>query len=145
MIAVLGGLADVERDLICTRTAKGRSRAQKRGQRMGRKPKLTEAQQDEARRRRAACHACRTRAQLPRGQEHDFEAGRIKAGAVPALMVAGMPQYSVDVLDHLTAPKLTSLTACGAVEVPALPDYDGILSLNQVLGSVKYKNYTAVV
>jgi hypothetical protein len=36
-----------------TRTAEGRSRAQKRGQHMGRKPKLTEAQQDEARRRRA--------------------------------------------------------------------------------------------
>ena len=53
MIAVLGGLADVERDLIRTRTAEGRSRAQKRGQRMGRKPKLTEAQQDETRRRRA--------------------------------------------------------------------------------------------
>jgi DNA invertase Pin-like site-specific DNA recombinase len=53
MLAVLGGLADVERDLIRTRTAEGRSRAQKRGQRMGRKPKLTEAQQDEARRRRA--------------------------------------------------------------------------------------------
>jgi DNA invertase Pin-like site-specific DNA recombinase len=53
MIAVLGGLADVERDLIRTRTAEGRSRAQKRGQRMGRKPKLTDAQQDEARRRRA--------------------------------------------------------------------------------------------
>src|SRR5229473_4470776 len=53
MIAVLGGLADVERDLIRTRTAEGRSRAQKRGQRMGRKPKLTEAQQAEARRRRA--------------------------------------------------------------------------------------------
>ena len=35
MIAVLGGLADVERDLIRTRTAEGRSRAQKRGQRMG--------------------------------------------------------------------------------------------------------------
>jgi DNA invertase Pin-like site-specific DNA recombinase len=46
-------LADVERDLIRTRTAEDRSRAQKRGQRMGRKPKLTEAQQDEARRRRA--------------------------------------------------------------------------------------------
>jgi DNA invertase Pin-like site-specific DNA recombinase len=30
MIAVLGGLADVERDLIRTRTAEGRSRAQKR-------------------------------------------------------------------------------------------------------------------
>jgi hypothetical protein len=32
---VLGGLADVERDLIRTRTAEGRSRAQKCGQRMG--------------------------------------------------------------------------------------------------------------
>ena len=53
MIAVLGGLADVERDLIRTRTAEGRSRAQKRGQRMGRTPKLTEAQQAEARKRRA--------------------------------------------------------------------------------------------
>jgi DNA invertase Pin-like site-specific DNA recombinase len=53
MIAVLGGLADVERDLIRTRTAKGRSRAQKRGQHMGRPPKLTPAQQSEARRRRA--------------------------------------------------------------------------------------------
>ncbi len=51
MIAVLGGLADVERDLIRNRTAEGRSRAQKRGQRMGRKPKLTEAQQKEARKR----------------------------------------------------------------------------------------------
>jgi DNA invertase Pin-like site-specific DNA recombinase len=35
MIAVLGGLADVERDLLRTRTAEGRSRAQKRGQHMG--------------------------------------------------------------------------------------------------------------
>jgi DNA invertase Pin-like site-specific DNA recombinase len=53
MIAVLGGLADVERDLIRTRTAEGRSRAQRRGQRMGRPPKLTAEQQAEARRRRA--------------------------------------------------------------------------------------------
>jgi DNA invertase Pin-like site-specific DNA recombinase len=35
MLAVLGGLVDVERDLIRTRTAEGRSRAQKRGQHMG--------------------------------------------------------------------------------------------------------------
>jgi DNA invertase Pin-like site-specific DNA recombinase len=35
MIAVLGGLSDVERDLIRIRTAEGRSRAQKRGQHMG--------------------------------------------------------------------------------------------------------------
>ena len=53
MIAALGGLADVERDLIRTRTAEGRSRAQKNGQRMGRKPKLTEEQQAEAPKRRA--------------------------------------------------------------------------------------------
>jgi DNA invertase Pin-like site-specific DNA recombinase len=53
MIAVLGGLADVERDLIRTRTAEGRSRAQKRGQHMGLPPKLTEAQKAEARHRRA--------------------------------------------------------------------------------------------
>src|ERR1700746_2366424 len=53
MIAVLGGLAEVERDLIRTRTAEGRNRAQKRGQHMGRPSKLTDAQKPEARRRRA--------------------------------------------------------------------------------------------
>ena len=39
MLAVLGGLA-VERDLIRTRTAEGRSRAKERGQPMGRPPSL---------------------------------------------------------------------------------------------------------
>jgi DNA invertase Pin-like site-specific DNA recombinase len=53
MIAILGGLADVERDLIRTRTAEGRARARDRGQHMGRPPKLTLAQQREARQRRA--------------------------------------------------------------------------------------------
>ena len=53
MIAVLGGLADVERDLIRTRTAEGRSRAKARGQHMGRPPALTPQQQAEARQRRA--------------------------------------------------------------------------------------------
>jgi DNA invertase Pin-like site-specific DNA recombinase len=53
IIAVLGGLADVERDLIRTRTAEGRNRAQKRGQHMGRPSKLTDAQKAEARQRRA--------------------------------------------------------------------------------------------
>jgi DNA invertase Pin-like site-specific DNA recombinase len=53
MIAVLGGLADVERDIIRTPTAQGRSRAKARGQHMGRPPKLTPQQQAEARRRRA--------------------------------------------------------------------------------------------
>ena len=45
MLAVLGGLADVERDLIRTRTAEGKH--------MCRPPALTPAQQKEAIRRRA--------------------------------------------------------------------------------------------
>jgi DNA invertase Pin-like site-specific DNA recombinase len=53
MIAGLGGLADVERDLIRTRTAEGRSRVQKRAQHMGRPSQPTDAQTAEARRRRA--------------------------------------------------------------------------------------------
>jgi DNA invertase Pin-like site-specific DNA recombinase len=53
MIAVLGGLADVERDLIRTRTAEGRGRAKALGKHMGRPPSLTAAQQKEAARRRA--------------------------------------------------------------------------------------------
>jgi DNA invertase Pin-like site-specific DNA recombinase len=52
MIAVLGRLAHVERDLIRTRTAEGRSRAKARGQHMGRPPSLTPQQQAEARQRR---------------------------------------------------------------------------------------------
>src|SRR6202047_4432755 len=41
MLAVLGGLADVERDLIRTRHAEGRSRAKAQGKQMGRPPALT--------------------------------------------------------------------------------------------------------
>jgi DNA invertase Pin-like site-specific DNA recombinase len=52
MIAVLGGLAEVERDLIRKRTAEGRERAKARGVKLGRKPKLTPHQQQEARLRR---------------------------------------------------------------------------------------------
>src|SRR5260221_6435625 len=40
MIAVLGGLADAERDLIRTRTGEGRSRAKAQGKQMGRPPAL---------------------------------------------------------------------------------------------------------
>jgi DNA invertase Pin-like site-specific DNA recombinase len=53
VIAVLGGLADVGRDLIRTRTAEARSRAKARRQHMRRPPKLTPQQQKEARRRQA--------------------------------------------------------------------------------------------
>jgi DNA invertase Pin-like site-specific DNA recombinase len=52
MLTVLGGLAEFERDLIRARTAEGRERAKARGVRLGRRPKLTPHQQQEARRRR---------------------------------------------------------------------------------------------
>ena len=44
-LAILGGVADVEREMILTRTAEGRARSTKR---MGRPPKLTPAQRTEA-------------------------------------------------------------------------------------------------
>jgi DNA invertase Pin-like site-specific DNA recombinase len=53
MIAVLGGLAGVERDLIGTRTVEGRSRAKIRGRHMGRPSTLSAAQKIEAIQRRA--------------------------------------------------------------------------------------------
>ncbi len=57
MVTVLGGLAEFERHLILARTGEGRKRAQQRGVRFGRKPKLTAHQQQEALKRRAAGEA----------------------------------------------------------------------------------------
>jgi DNA invertase Pin-like site-specific DNA recombinase len=48
MLTVLGGLAEFERELIRARTDEGRKRAQQRGVKFGRKPKLTVHQQREA-------------------------------------------------------------------------------------------------
>jgi DNA invertase Pin-like site-specific DNA recombinase len=52
MLAVLGGLAEFERELIRARTGEGRARARARGVKLGRKPRLTAHQQQEARARR---------------------------------------------------------------------------------------------
>jgi DNA invertase Pin-like site-specific DNA recombinase len=57
MLTVLGGLAEFERELIRARTEEGRKRAQARGVRFGRKPKLTSHQRAEALARRAAGEA----------------------------------------------------------------------------------------
>src|SRR5215471_2624379 len=57
MLTVLGGLAEFERHLILARTSEGRQRAQQRGVRFGRRPKLTVHQQQEALARRAAGEA----------------------------------------------------------------------------------------
>lgn len=57
MLTVLGGLAEFERHLILARTSEGRQRAQQRGVKFGRKPKLTLHQQQEALARRANVEA----------------------------------------------------------------------------------------
>src|SRR3954463_11656185 len=49
MLAVLGGLTDVERDLIRTRTAEGRSRAKAQGKAMGRPPSLNTGAEERGR------------------------------------------------------------------------------------------------
>jgi DNA invertase Pin-like site-specific DNA recombinase len=54
MLTVLGGLAEFERELIRVRTGEGRERAKARGVRLGRKPKLSPHQRQEAIERRAA-------------------------------------------------------------------------------------------
>jgi DNA invertase Pin-like site-specific DNA recombinase len=53
MLTVLGGLAEFERELIRSRTREGRERAKGKGV-MGRKPKLTHHQRQEAVARREA-------------------------------------------------------------------------------------------
>jgi DNA invertase Pin-like site-specific DNA recombinase len=71
MLAILGGLADVERDLIRTRTAEGRSRAKAQGQQMGRPPALSPgATEGSHPPPRARCYASRTRLQLQRRHIH---------------------------------------------------------------------------
>ena len=64
MLAVLGGLAEFERDLIRSRTGQGRARAIAQGQKMGRPFKLTPHQRREALQRRE------------RGEESLAEIGR---------------------------------------------------------------------
>ena len=54
MLTVLGGLAEFERELIRSRTSEGRERAKARGVVMGRRPKLTHHQRQEAIVRREA-------------------------------------------------------------------------------------------
>jgi DNA invertase Pin-like site-specific DNA recombinase len=75
MLAVLGGLADVERDLIRTRTAEGRSRAKAQGKHMGRPPSLNPgATQRGDQAALAGCYARRTRPQLQCQPGDDFAA-----------------------------------------------------------------------
>ena len=73
MLAVLGGLADVERDLIRTRTAEGRSRAKAQGKHMGRPPSLNTGTTERGHQTpRAGRYAARIGAQLQCKPHHDF-------------------------------------------------------------------------
>jgi hypothetical protein len=56
-----------------------------------------------------------------------------------------MVQFSIEILDSLTAPKLSLLSSCGAPDVPELPNYHGLLVLNQALGFGKYKEPAKVL
>jgi DNA invertase Pin-like site-specific DNA recombinase len=74
MLAVPGGLADVERYLIRARTSEGRERAKARGVKLGRKPKLPEHQKREA--IRSATPTARDRPPLPRQPQLQFRGWR---------------------------------------------------------------------
>jgi DNA invertase Pin-like site-specific DNA recombinase len=54
LVTMLAGIAEFERELIRARTGEGRKRAQARGVKFGRPPKLTAHQRQEARQRLAA-------------------------------------------------------------------------------------------
>jgi DNA invertase Pin-like site-specific DNA recombinase len=76
MLTILGGLAEFERELIRARTGEGRKRAQARGVRFGRPPKLTTHQRQEALQRLAAGE---TQADIARSYNVDATtAGRLE-------------------------------------------------------------------
>jgi DNA invertase Pin-like site-specific DNA recombinase len=58
MLYVLGGLAEFERELIRIRTDEARERAKASGKSLGRKPKLTPHQKQEAIHRRVRASQC---------------------------------------------------------------------------------------
>jgi hypothetical protein len=116
MIAVLGGLADVERDLIRTRTAEGRKPCQRTGTAHGPSP----CAHSTAARRSSEASGCRRYAEgvgakLQLGQGHDLEARGITRGSQPvsakqitpaqlavATLVAGLTsQASVPACDRV--------------------------------------------
>jgi DNA invertase Pin-like site-specific DNA recombinase len=83
MIAVLGGLADVERDLIRTRTAEGPQPGAEARAAHGPETEIDRCAA--GRGPQAPCRRCYlrgTRAQLRRGEKYDFEAG-IVSGVRP--------------------------------------------------------------
>jgi DNA invertase Pin-like site-specific DNA recombinase len=82
MLTVLGGLSEFERELIRVRTGEGRARAKANGQSLGRRPKLTPRQKQEAIRRRDEGETLGSnRPQLQCQPKHDFKADGVTHSA----------------------------------------------------------------
>ncbi len=82
MLTVLGGLAEIERELIHARTGEGRERAKAQGVKMGRKPKLNDHQRREGIKRRD--HGDETLAEIGRIED---EGMKLLIGAVIAAII----------------------------------------------------------
>jgi hypothetical protein len=89
MLAVLGGLAGAERDLIRTRTAEGRSRAKAQGRQMRRPYSHNSAAERGHRTARAGRDARRTRPQLQCKPSHDFEADGLEPRSMTISYLVG--------------------------------------------------------
>ena len=117
MLTVLGGLAEFERELIRARTGEGRERAKARGVHMGRPPKLTTHQKQDA--LKALADGTASQADLARRfnviARHDFEACAMNTAclgvriarslAVAALAQSGKAQATAQ---EKSPPSLTS-------------------------------------
>jgi DNA invertase Pin-like site-specific DNA recombinase len=82
MLAVLGGLAEFEKELIRARTGEGRKQAMARGQRFGRPPKLNPHQWAEAKKRAQAGESDASIARL--FGVHQSTISRLFAGEIKA-------------------------------------------------------------
>jgi len=106
MLTVLGGLAEFERELIRARPDEGRKRAQARGVRFGRTPKLTAHQRAEAIARRAA------------GQPWSISRGATTS-AIPLYRGSTLPRDPCEVLAGLgRRPAFYVVVRCGHRSAP---------------------------
>jgi DNA invertase Pin-like site-specific DNA recombinase len=92
MIAVLGGLADFERDLIRALTVEGRARAKARGVKFGPEFKLTPDERKEALARRAAAD---TTTALDSGREAAHCSLHLRNTAPPPSSVESFSQIRI--------------------------------------------------
>ena len=93
MLAVLGGLAEFERDLIRARTGDGRTRAKARGVHMGRPPTLTPHQRHEA------AQALRTGTATQADLARQFNVSQSTISRLADKVTAALPTLAKPVID----------------------------------------------